>query len=381
MMNRKISVVTGSRADYGLLRPVLNEILKNNKLNLYLIVTGTHLSKKHGFTVKEIINDGFKIFSKIDTVPQGNSTYHMAKSLGDGITKFAYLFKQLKPDINLILGDRHEILSAALAAAYMNIPNAHIHGGELSQAGIDEYNRHAITKISNIHFAATKESKKRIIKLGENPKFVFQSGSPGIDEFISGKISTKKLLEKKYDLEFDKNIFLLVYHSVTTEIENAEIEITNILKALIKFKKPIIAISPNSDAGNRIIFTKLQEYSKSYSFIRIYKSIPRSDYLGMLENCSLLIGNSSSGIIEGSYFDLPVVNVGIRQNKREKGNNVINVKNNLSDIILGINRSLNSNKKYRKKNLYGEGKSAKTIVKILKTIPINKELIQKKMAY
>ena len=183
-MNRKISVITGSRAEYGLLKPVLKEILKSDSLDLYVIVTGMHLSKKHGLTINEIINDGFKIYSKINTIPKGNSTYHMAKSLGDGVTKFADLYKKLKPDINLILGDRHEVLSSALAAAYMNIPNAHIHGGELSQAGIDEYNRHAITKISNIHFAATKQSKKRIIKLGENPKFIFQTGSPGIDELI-----------------------------------------------------------------------------------------------------------------------------------------------------------------------------------------------------
>ena len=380
-MNRKISVITGSRAEYGLLKPVLKEILKSDSLDLYVIVTGMHLSKKHGLTINEIINDGFKIYSKINTIPKGNSTYHMAKSLGDGVTKFADLYKKLKPDINLILGDRHEVLSSALAAAYMNIPNAHIHGGELSQAGIDEYNRHAITKISNIHFAATKQSKKRIIKLGENPKFIFQTGSPGIDELISGKISDRKYLEKKYNLEFNKNIFLLVYHSVTTDIKNTEIEILNILKALIKFEKPIIAISSNSDAGHQIIFTKLQEYSKSYPFIKIYKSIPRSDYLGLLRNCSLLIGNSSSGIIEGGYFDLPIINVGIRQNNREKGNNVIDVKGTISGITLGINMALNSNKKYRKKNLYGKGKSAKTIIKILETITINKELIQKKMQY
>ncbi len=380
-MNRKISVITGSRAEYGLLKPVLKEIMMSRKLDLYLIVTGMHLSKKYGFTVREIIDDGFKIYSKINTIPKGNSPYHMAKSLGDGITKFSILFKKLKPDINLILGDRHDALSSALAAAYMNIPNAHIHGGERSQAGIDEYNRHAITKISNIHFAATNQSKKRIIKLGENSKFVFQTGSPGIDDLISKKIPDKEYLEKKYHVDFNKKFFLLLYHPVTTEIENTEIEISNILKVLTQFKRSIIAISPNSDAGHEIIFTKIHEYSKSYPLIKIYKNIPRSDYLGLLKNCSLLIGNSSSGVIEGSYFDLPIINVGIRQNNREKGNNVINVKGTIPSIMYGINKALNSNKKYSKKNLYGEGKSAKTIVKILETIPIDKALIQKTIHY
>lgn len=380
-MNRKISVITGSRSEYGLLRPVLKEILKSKKLDLYLIVAGMHLSKKYGSTINEIYNDGFKIYFKVDTTPKGNSNYSMANSLGSGIIKFASVFKKLKPDINVILGDRHESLSAALAAIYMNIPNAHIHGGERSQAGIDEYNRHVITKISNLHFAATQKSKTRIIKLGENPKFVFHTGSPGIDEIFSNQITSKTQLEKKYSLDFTKNPFLLIQHPVTTDIEHIENEISNILKIVISYKKPIIAIAPNSDAGHKIIYKKLQEYSKLHPFLKLYKSVPRSDYLGFLKNCSLLIGNSSSGIIEGGYFNIPVVNVGIRQNGRERNSNVVDVKNTVSSIKSGINIALNSNHHYIKKNIYGYGKSAKKIVKILETVPINKELIQKKIFY
>ncbi|MGI0022955.1 MAG: UDP-N-acetylglucosamine 2-epimerase, partial [Nitrososphaeraceae archaeon] len=164
-MKRKIAVTTGSRSEYGILRPLLQAISDSKKLDLYLIVAGMHLSKKYGMTINEIKSDGFKIFETVDMVPKGNSTYHMALSLGKGVIAFSKIFHKLKPDINLVLGDRDEAFASALAASHMNIPNAHIHGGDKTKAGIDEYNRHAITKISNIHFAATKKSKERIIRM------------------------------------------------------------------------------------------------------------------------------------------------------------------------------------------------------------------------
>ena len=172
-MKRKISVVTGTRAEYGLLRSTLKKINSSKHLDLFLIVAGMHLSQKFGDTIKEIKQDGFKVYSKVDMVPKGNSTFHMAKAVGFGTVKFAEIFHKLKPDINLVLGDRDEAFASTLAASHMNIPNAHIHGGDRSQAGIDEYNRHAITKLSNIHFAASRKSKDRIIKMGENPQFVY----------------------------------------------------------------------------------------------------------------------------------------------------------------------------------------------------------------
>src|SRR3990172_1213791 len=247
-MKRKISVTTGARADYGILRPVLQAILKSKKLELYLIVTGTHLSKKHGLTINEIKRDGFKIFATIDMVPQGDTNYFMSKALGEGIIAFSKIFSKLRPDINLILGDRDEMLASALAAAHMNIPNAHIHGGDKS-GGIDEYNRHAITKISNIHFAATKKSKERIIKMGENPKYVFLTGSPSIDKVTSKKITNPEKLKKKFKLDLQGEDILLVHHPITSEPSKSEREITNILKAIVKLKKPTIAIAPNSDYG------------------------------------------------------------------------------------------------------------------------------------
>jgi len=249
-LKRKVSVTTGSRSEYGILRPLLNLISSNKKLDLYLIVAGMHLSKKHGSTIHEIKKDGFEIYATVNMIPRGNTTFHMAEALGIGVIKFSKIFRKLKPDINIILGDRDEALSSALVASHMNILNAHIHGGDKTRAGIDEYNRHAITKISNIHFTATKKSKERIIKLGENKKYVFFTGSPSIDEVLNKKITSKKNLEKKYRIKLTGNEILLLQHPVTTQTERTEKQILNTLKAVVKTRRPIIAITPNSDAGN-----------------------------------------------------------------------------------------------------------------------------------
>ncbi len=381
-MKKKIAVTTGARSEYGILRPVLLDIKKSKKLELYLIVSGMHLSKKYGLTINEIEKDGFEIYKTIRMAPTGDSSYHMSKSLGEGVIKFSKVFRELKPDINLILGDRDEAFASALAASHMNIPNAHIHGGDKSKAGIDEYNRHAITKISNIHFTVTKKSMERVKKMGENPKFIFNTGSPSIDEVVNENITNKKTLEKKYKLCFSGNEIILVFHPVTTQTEKTEQYITNLLNAVIKFKKQTIVIAPNSDASGQIIFNILQKYSKSYSFIKLYKSLPRGDCLSMLKNGGVLVGNSSSGVIEAGYFDISVVNIGIRQDGREHGNNVIDVTNETNSIINGIEKAFKlKNKKFRRNNIYGDGKSSEKIVKHLEKIIIDKKLIQKQIFY
>lgn len=381
-MKRKIAVTTGSRADYGILRQIIKEISASKKLDLYLIVTGMHLSKKHGFTINEIRRDRFKINTSFRMIPQRDSTYFMANTLGRGIISFAKIFKKLKPDINLVLGDRDEMLASAMAAYHMNIPNAHIHGGDKTQGGIDEYNRHAITKISNIHFVATKKSKERVIKLGENPKHVFLTGSPSIDEILANKIASKNELQEKFGLNFRGDEILLVYHPVTTQSEQSGKQINSILNAIIMTKKPTIVISPNSDAGNKMIFKSLKLYSKKYDFIKTYPSIPRNEFLGLLKYCGVLVGNSSSGIIEASHFDIPVVNIGIRQKDREKGQNVIDVLNiSTGDIHKAILRAFMKKHIVKKKIIYGNGTSSKKIVKHLERITLDKKLIQKQIYY
>ena len=383
-MKRKISVVTGTRAEYGLLRSTLKKINSSEHLDLFLIVAGMHLSQKFGDTIKEIKQDGFKVYSKVNMIPKGNSTFHMAKAVGLGTVKFAEIFHKLKPDINLVLGDRDEAFASTLAASHMNIPNAHIHGGDRSQAGIDEYNRHAITKLSNIHFAASCKSKDRIIKMGENPSFVFFTGSPGIDEIFSNNISDKKFLEKKYNIKLSGQEIILLYHSVTTQPQLSKQQISKILLSIKNINKTTIAIAPNSDAGNEEIFNALNKLSIKSDWLKFYKSIPRSDYLGLLQNCGVLVGNSSSGIIEAGYFKIPVINIGIRQKNREKSSNVIDVEKITSvNIQKSILQALKIKEKnlLTKDNIYGNGKASQKIIKILETINLSSKLINKEIMY
>ena len=265
----------------------------------------------------------------------------------------------------------------------MNIPNAHIHGGDKS-GGIDEYTRHAITKISNIHFAASKNSKRRIIMMGENPKYVFLTGSPGIDEVVSNNIAKKEELERIYNVKLTGNEILLLYHPVTTEPELGGKQIRVILESIKKLGQNIIAIAPNNDAGGRVIYDILKSYSAKYDFVKLYPSLPRQHFLGMLENCSVLVGNSSSGMIEAHYFQTPVVNIGIRQEGRERSTNVINVKNiTKSSVSNAILNAITKSKKHYKKNrnIYGTGTSSQKIVKCLEKIKLDKDLIQKKISY
>ena len=381
-MKQKISITTGTRSEYGILRELIKEISKSKKLELYLLVTGMHLSKKFGYTINEIKKDKIPIHAKIKMIPSGNTPYDMSISLGKGIVGFSKIFKKIKPDLNVVLGDRDEALASALAASHMNIPNAHIHGGEISQ-GIDEYNRHAITKISNIHFAATKKSKERIIKMGENRRNVILTGSPSIDEIKMSKISSKHELEKKYLVDLDKPLFLLIQHPVTTEFEKSGLQIKMTLDALSKLKNQTIAILPNSDAGNQQIINQLRIFSKKCNFLKVFPNLPRNDYLGFLRHCSALIGNSSSGLIEGSYLHTPVVNIGIRQLGREKDVNVIDVPIFSKLLILNaLKKSLKKkNKKIKNSSIYGTGNASKKIVQYLETIPINPRMIQKKLVY
>ena len=381
-MKQKISITTGTRSEYGILRELIKEISKSKKLELYLLVTGTHLSKKFGYTINEIKKDKIPIHAKIKMIPSGNTPYDMSVSLGKGIVGFSKILKKIKPDLNVVLGDRDEALASALAASHMNIPNAHIHGGEISQ-GIDEYNRHAITKISNIHFAATKKSKERIIKMGENRRNVILTGSPSIDEIKMSKISSKHELEKKYLVDLDKPLFLLIQHPVTTEFEKSDLQIKMTLDALSKLKNQTIAILPNSDAGNEQIINQLRIFSKKCNFLKVFPNLPRNDYLGFLKHCSALIGNSSSGLIEGSYLHTPVINIGIRQLGREKDVNVIDVPIFSKSLILNaLKKSLKKkNKKIKNSSIYGTGNASKKIVQYLETILINPQMIQKKLVY
>ena len=380
-MKRRILVTTGTRAEYGILRKLLEEIKNSKKLELVLVVTGSHLLKKHGYTIQEIKDDGFKIDAKIKFDLKKDDAFSNSIALGKLIIDFAKIFKKFKPDINIVLGDRDEMLSSAVAASHMNIPNAHIHGGDVS-GGLDEYNRHAITKISNIHFAATQKSKNRILKMGENKKNIFLTGSPSIDDIIKGEITSKKNLEKKYSIKLSGDEILLLQHPVTTQSNESKNQIKNILTAIMKSGKRVLVILPNSDAGNNEIFQEINKIKKKQQVVKIFKTLPRMDYLGLLKNCGILIGNSSSGMIDSSYFGIPVVNIGIRQQNRERGSNVIDVTNYSNNLILkAINQSFKHKNKIHQSKPYGVKDASKKIRSILEVIEINDKLIQKQITY
>jgi len=380
MEKRSVIVTTGTRADYGILRPILDEIKNSKKLDLKLIVTGSHFLKEYGMTVNQIKKDGYQITAKIPIMPKTDSKFELTKILGECIVEFSKIFEKLKPDINIIFGDRDEMLASAIAAYHMNIPNAHIHGGDKS-GGLDEYTRHAITKLSNIHFAATKKSANRILRMGEKSQNIFHTGSPSIDELVSNKITKINELKKKYGDEIINNKILLVQHSVTTEIDDVKNQINETLNAIIKLQKKTIIIGANIDSGNQIIHKKIKQIIGKYNFIHFYPTLPRNDFLGLLQNCRVLVGNSSSGIIEASFFKKPVVNIGIRQNFREKGPNVIDVKQfTEKSICNAIEKALKS-KKLKQSSIYGKGNAAKKIIKQLEEIKLNTKLLQKQITY
>ena len=381
-MKRKILVVTGSRSEYGILRSIIKKIHESKKLKLYVVAAGMHLSKKYGLTINEIKKDGFPISGKVYMIPKGNRPKDMAEALGKGIISFSKIFHQINPNVVVVLGDRDEALSAALASSHMNIPVAHIHGGDKSQGGIDEYNRHAITKISNLHFAATPKSKERILKMGENPKYVFYTGSPSIDEIKNNSILSKEQLEKKYHHKFSGNEILLLFHPVTTEISKSEKHFKNILSAIAKSHRTTFAVSPNSDAGNFEIFSLLNRFNEKYDFVKLFKNVPRSDFLGLMKNVGVILGNSSSAIIESSYFGTTAINVGIRQQDRERDKNVIDVSGNSASEIFDIIEYVSTRKNLSVNNkIYGSGNTSSKIIQILETIHLDDQLIQKQISY
>ena len=270
---RKIAVVTGTRAEYGILRPVIQEIKNNPHLKLSLIVTGMHLSHEFGYTIKEIEKDGFHVDSKVDMLLSSDDKAAMAKSLGLGIIGMTQVIEAIKPDITLVCGDRNEAFAGAIASAFLTIPVAHIFGGDSAiGSNIDDSIRHAITKFAHLHFAATKEHATRIIKMGEDPWRVHMVGSPAIDTILHEEKFPSKKIAKKFNLDLKSPIILLIQHATSINTETAAEEVREALDAIVQMKYQTVLIYPNSDAGGRRIIQTIKEYEK-YPFIKTVKSI------------------------------------------------------------------------------------------------------------
>lgn len=385
MAKKRICYVTGTRAEYGLMKYTLKKI--SQEFDLTLIVTGMHLSPEFGYTIKDIENDGFKI-KKVDMLLDSDTGGAMAKSFGIAMIGITQALEEIKPYLILIAGDRGEALAGTIAGAYLNIPIAHIHGGDMGDGGahIDDPIRHSITKFSNIHFPATELSAERIIKMGEEPWRVHVVGTPGLEEILSEELYSKEYVENKYHLDLSRPMILVLQHSTPlTQIGNmAADKIMETLEALKEINEQTVLIYPNSDAGGRIAIKCIQEYEK-YDFLQTYKSLPRKDYLSLMKYASVMVGNSSSGTIDSPAFKLPVVNVGTRESTREHAGNKIFVKHDRKEIVSAIKKALFDDE-FKKivqacKNPYGDGKTSQRIVDVLNNLEITDKLLTKNLTY
>ena len=378
---RKICVVTGSRAEYGLLRWVIDEIEKSKKLDLTLIVTGMHLSPEFGLTIDEIKKDGYKVSDKVEMLLSSDSPSAISKSIGLGLIGFSDKFDLYKPDLLILLGDRFEIFSAAISGLISCIPIAHIHGGESTQGVIDESIRHSITKMSNLHFVAASAYEKRVIQLGESPKYVFNVGGLGIDNINKLRLLTKYNLQEFMDFEFGLKNLIITFHPVTLEKNSSRKQVEELLDALDSFLDiNYVFTMPNSDTDGRVIMKMIEDFCKNRKNAKCYKSLGQINYLSCLKYVDGVVGNSSSGLIEAPSFKKGTINIGNRQKGRLKAKSVIDCSAKKSDIVSAIKKLYSAEfqaKLSKTVNPYGNGGASKEIIKIITKIDL-KNIVKKK---
>ena len=386
MKKRKICVITGTRAEFGLLKPVMDKIQRSDSLKLQVIVTGTHLLPEYGETISDILKTGIPVDARVPITVSGDDKTAMSLSIGMGVISFTQALNDLNPDIVLVLGDRFEIFSAAIAASFSGRVVAHLSGGDTLQAGYDEYVRHAITKICHIHFPSTEQSAERIAKMGEKTQNIFVVGSTALDTIINRILPSKKDLCNKYGSFFNQDFALVIQHPISPEPAQARKQMEITCDSILEFGLRMVVIYPNNDPGGKRIIDTIDYYKeKNPDQILAYKNISFEDYLGIMKIASVMVGNSSSGIIESSSFHLPVINIGDRQKGRERSCNVIDVPHNKNKIKKGIKTAL-YDEKFRNQilncpNPYGDGHASERIVKILSRIDINSDLLKKKITY
>ncbi|MBT6228346.1 MAG: UDP-N-acetylglucosamine 2-epimerase (hydrolyzing), partial [Candidatus Scalindua sp.] len=317
---RKIAVVTGTRAEYGLLYWIIKDIHEDADLELQLIVTGMHLSPEFGLTVKEIERDGFPIAERVEMLLSSDTETAIATSMGLGMIGFAKAYERLRPDVLLVLGDRYEMMSAVTASVPFRIPVAHIHGGESTEGLIDEPIRHAVTKMSHLHFTSTERYKKRVMQMGEFPETVFCLGAPGLDNIYKLDLLNRQKLSRELNIPQTGKIGIVTYHPVTLEKSTSEYQCVELLKGLKAFPDIYwIFTMSNADTGGRIIIEKIEAFlDENPERGKAFTSLGTLRYLSLLKNSNVMVGNSSSGLIEAPSFELPVVNIGDRQRGRER---------------------------------------------------------------
>ena len=371
MIKRRILIVTERRADYSRFKPILKILRDDQRFEYFLIVTGLHLLEDHGQTINEIKDDGFDIFNTFEMFKETVDTPgSMVRSLSRSIKHLSYEVENTNPDIILSGFDIAANLAITIAGAHMNIPVAHIQGGEVSGT-IDESIRHAMTKFSHYHFAANKDACNRLIKMGEDPKKVFNVGCPSIDALLDVPDDPDCL--KRFNLKVP--FYLVLQHPVTTEFESSKFQMQETIKAMNQIKEDVLFVLPNNDAGYSSMTKELEKTN-----FKLVKTLNLNDYVNLMKRCEALVGNSSSGIHETNTFGVPTVNVGTRQNGRLRSKNIVDVSENSEEIIKGLSEAKNKKGKNFEK-LYGNGDSAKKICELLAKIDLDQSIIQKQITY
>lgn len=379
---KKICLVTGTRAEYGLMSLLAQKIKKTKNFKLQMVATGTHLSSEFGLTKKNILNDGLKIDYEVDLKLGKRDTEHSTcLSLSRAFAGFSCAYKKLKPDIIVVLGDRYELLAAAYCATIYRIPICHIHGGETTIGAIDEATRHSITKMAHLHLVANRIYKKRVEQLGEKKSNIHVVGGFGVDVIKNLKLLDKDKLEKILKIKFKKNNFLIVFHPVTLEKKTAQKQFKNILDAIKTFKNTNFFFSQsNADPGAKIISILAKKFVKNNSNRSIFfKSLGQLKFLSLMKHSDVLIGNSSSGLLEAPTFKKPVINIGSRQKNRLSSLNILNCLPIKKKIIEVIKKSLSNNfqlKIKKTKSAYGNGGASKKTIKILKNFDLENVLFK-----
>ena len=383
---KRIGIMTGTRAEYGLLKPLMQEINKDNDMELYLIVSGMHLSPEFGMTYQEIEEDGFEINAKVEMLLSSDSPAGISKSIGLGVIGFADEFQRADLDMLILLGDRYEALSAAISAMVMRIPIAHLHGGELTEGAIDEGIRHSITKMSYLHFTSTEQYRNRVIQLVENPERVFYVGALGVENIKKINLMTKEELERSIHFEIDENTVIVTYHPVTLENNTVEEQFLNLLEVLDRNPKiRMIFTKANADTNGRIVNELIDKYAAQNSERACaFVSLGQKRYLSALKYCRIVIGNSSSGIIEAPSFGKPIINIGDRQKGRICADSVINCGYTQQEIQQAMETALTEefeNKASNCRNPYEKENTAANIISVIKDYLLNDKIKLKKGFY
>jgi UDP-hydrolysing UDP-N-acetyl-D-glucosamine 2-epimerase len=378
---RKVLVVTVGRSDFGISRPILDRIAETEGLEYSLLVSGAHLSRAAGYTVREIEAESRPIYARVELPDSHGSEEATAQAMAAAVSGTAHHLARERPDIVLVVGDRFETFAVAAATVPFNLPLAHVHGGEVSFGATDDSFRHAITKISHLHFAATHDYANRILQMGEEPWRVHVSGAPSLDNLRRAELPDRAVLASRFNINLDRPPLLVTFHPVTRQSDDVGRQIQALLDALRKVDIPIVITAPNADVGSDVIRSELARFIAERPSVTLVESFGSLNYLAMLRESAAMIGNSSSGLIETPAFALPTINVGDRQDGRTRPQNVIDVAVDTDAIVAGLRRALSP--EFREglsgmANPYGNGTASDLIAKVLAAVEIDARLIAKR---